>query len=65
MSRYAFERSFQGHMKAMGLKKKTTMSFKHLKMLNFASKCLKITFKVIKFSKLMGDIPHVKFMPRG
>jgi hypothetical protein len=27
------------------------MSFRHLKMLNSASKCLKITFKVIKFSK--------------
>jgi hypothetical protein len=47
------------------------MSFKHLKMLNSVSKCLKITLKFIKFSKpekkkipkklkLMGDIPHVK-----
>jgi hypothetical protein len=43
------------------------MSFKHLKMLNFASKCLKITLIVIKFSKpeknfrnklkLMGGYP--------
>jgi hypothetical protein len=42
------------------------MSFKHLKMFNSASKCLKITLRVIKFSKpetkfkknkLMGDIP--------
>jgi hypothetical protein len=32
------------------------MSFKHLKMLNSASKCLKITLKVIKFSK-----PEKKF----
>jgi hypothetical protein len=47
------------------------MSFEHPKMLNSASKCLKITLKVIKFSKpgkklkLIGDIPppHVKSMP--
>jgi hypothetical protein len=49
------------------------MRFKHLKMLNSASKCRKITLKVIKFSKPEtnskktqvdgGDIPHVKFMP--
>jgi hypothetical protein len=49
------------------------MSFMHLKMLNYASKCLKITLKIIKFSKpeqrfpkklekLMGGYPHVKFM---
>jgi hypothetical protein len=49
--------------KLMGLKKKKKffvflksgnnrlMSFKHLKLLNSASKCLKITLKVIKFSK--------------
>jgi hypothetical protein len=45
------------------------MSFKHLKMLNSASKCPKITLKVIKFSKPEEKnpkkikFPHVKFMP--
>jgi hypothetical protein len=56
--------------------KKVGMSFMHLKMVNSASKCLKITLEVIKFSKsekntpkqlkLFGGIsppPHVKFMP--
>jgi peroxiredoxin len=41
------------------------MSFKHLRMINSASKCLQITLKVIKFSKPEtnflikheGDIP--------
>jgi hypothetical protein len=51
------------------------MSFRQLKMLNYASKCLKITLKVgvLNFqnqkqkipqkSSSWGDIPHVKFMP--
>jgi hypothetical protein len=50
------------------------MSFRHLKMFNSASKCPKITLKVIKFSKPEkkfpknqvdggGISPHIKFMP--
>jgi hypothetical protein len=51
------------------------MSFKHPKMLNSASICLKITLKVIKFSKpekqfpkkikLMGDIPPCQIHAGG
>jgi hypothetical protein len=51
------------------------MSFKHHKMLNSPSKCLKITLKVIKLSKpetripkkikLMGDIPPCQIHCRG
>jgi hypothetical protein len=35
------------------------MSFKHLPMINYAFKCLKITLKVIKFSK-----PEEKQFPK-
>jgi hypothetical protein len=45
------------------------MSFMHLRMINSASKCLKITLKVIKFSKpekkfpknVEGDTPLESF----
>jgi hypothetical protein len=40
------------------------MSFKHLRMINSASKCLKITLKVIKFSKPEKKFPK-KLKLRG
>jgi hypothetical protein len=51
------------------------MNFKHLRMLNYSSKCLKITLKVNKFSKpenkfpqkteVEGDIPLESFEEGG
>jgi 5-bromo-4-chloroindolyl phosphate hydrolysis protein len=54
--------------KLVGTKKKTLNKIRQLKMLNSASECLKITLKVIKFSKPEKKFPnklspYVKFMP--